>query len=133
MATLITDADRNALANNQAARMAFLSLHTSTPGTSGAAEATGGTPLAYARQAPTFTSAGATGALGETLQPATTGKAWSNEVTFNVPAGTYSYWGSFSSGTGGTFQMGNLLDTEQTPGSQAAITLSISIGPIDGA
>lgn len=131
MVTLITEADRNALANNQAARVAFLSLHTSTPGTSGSAEATGGAP-AYARKAPSFTSAGAQGVLGGTLQPALPGVAYSNEVTFDVPAGTYSHWGSSSLVTAGEFQMGNDLDTVQTPGSQAIITLSISIGPIDG-
>ncbi len=131
MATLITDAERNAEATRSAAQILFLSLHTATTGITGAAEAVGGTP-AYARKAPTFTAAGAVGILGATLQPATVGVAWSNEVTFDVPAGTYTNWGSWTAVTAGTFLRGNVLTAAQTPGSQGQIKLSIGVGQYVG-
>lgn len=129
MATLMTDAERNALADNQAARIDELSLHTATPGTTGASEATGGSPV-YARKIPTFNAAGAVGPLGGTLQPATVGIAWSSEVVFDVPAGTYTYWGSWGSST---YRIGNIL----LPGSQAMVTQgqirhSIGVGSVSG-
>jgi hypothetical protein len=100
MATLITDAERNAAADRDAAAITHLSLHTATTGITGAAEAIGGTP-ACARKPPTFNAGGAVGPLGGTLQPATVGCAWSSEVIFDVPAGTYSYWGSWGTGPAG--------------------------------
>lgn len=132
MTTLITDASANALADNEAGRIAFLSLHTATTGITGAAEATGGSP-AYARKAPTFNAAGAVGPLGAGLQPATVGVAWSSEVTFDVAAGTYTNWGSWSLVTAGVFQIGNVLAASQSPGSQGQIKLSIGVGPMAGA
>ena len=132
MATLVIDADRNALADSEAARISFLSLHTATPGITGAAEATGGTP-AYARKPPTFNAAGAIGPLGGTLQPATVGVAWSSEVIFDVAAGSYTHWGSWSLVTAGVFRIGNVLSATQSPGSQGQIKLSIGVGPVAGA
>src|SRR5215471_12372770 len=52
-----------------------LSLHTANPGATGASEVTGGSP-AYARKAPTWTSASAGS------------KALSNSPVFDVPAST---------------------------------------------
>lgn len=133
MATLMTDAERNYLADQQAARITHISLHTATPGTTGASEATGGSP-AYARKAVTFTAAGAVGALGAGLQPATVGVAWSDEVTFDVPVGTYTHWGAWSAVTAGTYRIGNvILPASQTPASQAEINHSIGVGPVAGA
>lgn len=133
MTTLMTDAERNLLADAEAARITHLSLHTATPGITGANEATGGTP-AYARKAVSFTAAGAEGALGATLQPATVGIAWSDEVTFDVAAGTYSYWGAWSAVTSGTFRLGNtILPASQTPAAQAQIKHSIGVGAVSGA
>lgn len=132
MATLITDAERNAEADRSAAQIAFLSLHTATTGITGAAEATGGTP-SYARKAVTFNTGGAIGPLGATLQPATVGVAWSSEVTFDVPAGTYTNWGGWSAATAGTFKRGNVLSSTQTPTSQSQIKLSVGIGQYSGA
>lgn len=133
MATLLPDAERNYLADQEAARISHLSLHAATPGVTGANEATGGTP-AYARQPVTFTAAGAVGTLGGTLQPATVGIAWSDEVTFDVPAGTYSYWGAWSAVTSGTFRLGNtILPSSQTPAGQAQIKHSIGVGSVTGA
>jgi hypothetical protein len=132
MATLITDAERNADADRAAGAIAYLSLHTATPGITGANEATGGSP-AYARKAPTFNAAGAIGPLGGTLQPATVGVAWSSQVTFDVPAGSYTHWGSWSAITVGTFKRGNVLAANQSPGSQGQILLSIGVGQFSGA
>lgn len=132
MATLITDAERNADADRAAAAIAGVSLHTATTGITGADEATGGSP-AYARKAPTFTAAGSVGALGGTAQPATVGVAWSDQLTFDVAAGSYTHWGAWSATTGGTFRRGNVLAATQSPGSQGQILLSIGVGPYSGA
>lgn len=133
MATGMTDLERNTLADTQAARITHLSLHTADPGITGADEATGGSP-AYARKVVTFTAAGVQGVLGATLQPATVGVAWSDEVTFDVPAGTYSHWGGWSAITAGVFRLGNvILPATQTPSSQAQIQHSIGVGPVSGA
>jgi len=132
MATLITDAERNADADRAAGVIAYLSLHTATTGITGAAEASGGSP-AYARQAPTFNAAGAVGPLGATAQPATVGVAWSSEVIFDVDAGTYTNWGAWSAVTAGTFRRGNVLAATQSPGTQGQIKLSVGVGPYTGA
>jgi hypothetical protein len=132
MATLITDAELNALADFEAARITYLSLHTSTPGVTGANEATGGTP-SYARKPVTFTAGGDEGVLGSDLQPATAGVAWSDEVTFDVPAGTYSHWGAWSA-IAGTYRLGNvILPSSQVPATQVQIKHSIGVGPFSGA
>ncbi len=131
MATLIPDAELNALADYEASRITHLSLHTATPGLTGADEAVGGSP-AYARQAPTFNAAGTIGPLGGTLQPATVGKAWSSEETFDVDAGSYTHWGAQSALVAGTYRQGNVLDATQTPGTQGQIKLSIGVGPFAG-
>ena len=132
MATLIPDAERNYLADQEAARITHLSLHTATPGTTGASEATGGSP-AYARKAVTFNAAGAAGPLGSGLQPATVGVAWSSEVTFDVAAGTYTHWGAWSASTSGTYRLGNTLSASQSPSGQAQIKHSIGVGSVSGA
>jgi hypothetical protein len=131
MTTLMADAERNLLADTQAARITHLSLHTATTGITGAAEATGGTPP-YARQPITFTAAGAQGVLGLDLQPATVGIAWSNEVTFDVPAATYTHWGTWS-GLTGTFRIGNvMLPAAPIIPSQAQVKHFIGVGSVNG-
>jgi hypothetical protein len=70
MTLLIPAAELNYIADQAAARITHLSLHTASPSTTGANEATGGSP-AYARKSVTFNAAGAIGPLGGTLQPAT--------------------------------------------------------------
>lgn len=132
MPTLITDAERNAEAARSAAQIAFLSLHTATTGITGAAEAAGGTP-AYARKSVTFTAAGAVGVLGASVQPATVGVSWSSEATFDVPAGSYTHWGSWSAVTAGVFRRGNDLSLVQTLTVQGQIKLSVGIGQYTGA
>lgn len=132
MATLIPDAERNAEADYIASRISHLSLHMASPALTGANEATGGSP-AYARKAVTFNAAGAVGPLGATLQPATVGVAWSSQVTFDVPAGTFTHWGAWSALTAGTYRQGNTLSASQTPAGQAQIQHSIGVGPVSGA
>lgn len=107
------DAERNVAADAVASRIAFLSLHTATPGTTGAAEATGGSP-AYARKAVTFGAAAS-------------GTATSVEVTFDVPAGTYTHFGAWSAATGGVFRGGNALATSQVISSQGQLKLTVTI------
>jgi hypothetical protein len=94
MANQFTDAAKNAMLDSTAGTPAwppgFVSLHTGDPSTTGANEATGGSP-AYARKAITWNAA-ASGA-----------RSASNQPVFDVPAGTYLYAGFFSASTGGTF------------------------------
>jgi len=132
MATLMTDLERNTLADTMAARITHLSLHTATPGVTGASEATGGAP-AYIRKAPVFTAAGVVGALGAGTQPATVGVAWSDQVTFDVPAGSYTHWGSWNAEAAGVYRIGNVLAATQTPATQGQILLSVGVGPFSGA
>lgn len=132
MATSITDAERNADADRAASAIGALSLHTASPGTTGANEASGGSP-AYGRKAPTFNAAGAVGPLGATAQPATVGVAWSSEVIFDADANTYTHWGAWSALTGGVFKRGNVLTASQILTAQGFIALSIGVGPYTGA
>lgn len=132
MAATYTDAELNYLADQEAARITHLSAHTASPGTTGANEATGGTP-AYARKSVTFNAAGTAGPLGSTLQPATVGKAWSSEVTFDLPSGTYTHAGGWSASTAGTFRGGNAFATGQVLSSQGQLKVSIAVGPVAGA
>lgn len=131
MAALLPDADRNELADHQAAKVTHLSLHETTPGLTGAAEAAGGSP-AYARQPVTFNAAGAVGPLGATLQPATVGVAWSSQVTFDVDPATYGFFGTFDGVSAGTFHGGNSVAAAQVVSSQGQVKLSIGVGPFAG-
>jgi hypothetical protein len=132
MAAVYTDAERNYLADQEAARITHMSLHTANPGTSGTGEATGGSP-AYARQAVTFNAAGAVGPMGGTAQPATVGVAWSNQVTFDLAAGTYTHFGAWSAVTAGTLRCSNALSSSQVLASQGQVKVSIGVGPVSAA
>ena len=132
MSLLISIEDCNAEADFAVSRITHFSLHNTTPGITGAAEASGGTP-AYVRKVPIFNPAGSVGPLGSALQPATVGVAWSGTMTFDVPAGDYTYWGSWSAITGGSFRRGNILSTAQHPTAQTQINFSVGIGPYTGA
>lgn len=86
----LVDAGRHAALDGLATAVTHVSLHTGDPSTTGANEATGGSP-AYARKAVTWAaSSGGT-------------KASSGALTFDVAAGTYSYVGLWSALTAGTF------------------------------
>ena len=86
----LATAGQNSAADGLAAVVGFLSLHTGDPSTTGANEATGGSP-AYARKAVSWSAASG----GQRVS--------SGAVTFDVPAGTYLWVGMFSLVTGGTW------------------------------
>lgn len=117
----------NAAAEADAARFAYASMHSGDPGTAGVSEASGGTP-AYARALMTWRAGGVGGPLGS-LTPATPGICWSEMVTFNVPAGTYSHTGFWDQVTTGAFQGGKLLAVAFMPTSQSEFTLCFGVGP----
>lgn len=87
----------------EAAKVTYQSLHTGDPGTTGANEATGGSP-AYARKAVTVTSTAAV----------LTG----TQIASDAPAGTYTHWGWWSALTAGTFYAGGTLNVAGTPTAQ---------------
>lgn len=109
----LTTAERNVVADGVAARLAYISLHTGDPSTTGANEASGG---GYARQALSFSAAAS-------------GTAVASEVTFDVGAGTYTHFGVWTAVTGGTFRGGNALSTSAviSPSGQVKATLSIPV------
>jgi hypothetical protein len=82
---------KEALADAYIALGAYVSLHTGDPGTTGANEATGGSP-AYARQATTWSA-----------DSTDDGVRAGTQVTIDVPAGTYTYAGLWTAASGGTF------------------------------
>jgi hypothetical protein len=88
MAIAVT-ATKNALCTTYSQQGSWISLHTASPGGTGANEASGGSP-AYARQQTTWGSASNSQISG-------------SQVTINVPAGTYTYAGLWTAQTGGTF------------------------------
>ena len=90
----------------------WLSLHTASPGSTGANEATGGSP-AYARKQTTW---------GSSSGGAVTGSS----VTFDVAAGTYTHWGLWTASTAGTFLDGGALSSSQAPGAQSQIIAPIT-------
>ena len=95
----------------------WISLHTSDPGTTGAGEASGGSP-AYARKQTTWTAGSADGVVN------------GSAVSFDVPAGTYGYVGIWTAATAGTFVGGFALSTSTgaLPGqTTVSVTPSISV------
>ena len=123
-----TPALLNAQADEQAAHYPYASVHSADPGTTGASEASGGSP-AYTREALTWTAGGDEGPLGPTLQPATDGISWSNQVTVDLPAGTWTHTGFWDAVTSGVFQRGDAFATSVVFGSQNQILLSFGVGP----
>lgn len=95
----------------------WISLHTGDPGTTGAAEASGGSPT-YARKQTTWTGGAADGVVA------------GSAVNFDVPAGTYTHIGVWTAATSGTFVGGFALSssTGALPGQAVvAVTPSISV------
>lgn len=107
----LTASAKNTMLTALAGQAGFASLHTADPGTTGASEATGGSP-AYARKAITWNAAAA-GALDNNANP-----------VFDVPAGTYTHFGLWTAATGGTFLGGNPLSANETFAAQGQYTLS---------
>lgn len=84
------NATKEALAAEYASLGDYISLHTDNPSTTGANEATGGSP-AYARKQTTWSAGGSDGVY--------TG----SQVTIDVPAGTYTHVGIFDASSSGNF------------------------------
>lgn len=109
----LIEAERNAIADFEVARLGYVSLHTADPGLTGANEASGGAP-AYIRKA-------------LVAVPASGGNAPCAQVTFDVPAGVYTHGGTWSAETGGVFRGGNLLGAPQTIAGQNVLRLTVSV------
>lgn len=88
----------------------WVSLHTGDPGTTGTAEASGGS---YARVQGTWTS-GSGGALSMA------------ELTFNAPAGNFTHAGLWSASSAGTFHDKCALAPSITLGSAGTIKVTPS-------
>lgn len=89
----------------------YVSLHTSDPGSTGTAEASGGSP-AYARKQSTWTSG-------------TGGVLTGSQVTIDVPAGTYTHAGFWTAPTGGNF-IDKVAISSTTLGGQGQILVTPS-------
>lgn len=95
-------------------QIAYISLHTADPGTTGANEVSGGS---YARQAVTWGAA------------ASGSKASTADITFNVPSGTtITHVAGWTASTGGTFRGGGALAVSQAFGT--AGTYKIAAGDL---
>lgn len=113
MATF-TNATREAAALEVTGLGTYISLHTADPGTTGASEATGGSP-AYARKQTTWTGGASDGSVA------------GSEVTFDVPAGTYTHMGIWSAVSSGTFVGGFALASSATLGAQGQVKVTPTI------
>lgn len=90
----------------------YISLHSASPGTTGANEISGGS---YARQPTTW---------GTISAGAVTG----SQVTINVPAGTtVVYWGIWDAATGGNYYDGGQLPSSQTYTSAGTYLLTATL------
>lgn len=108
--TFFSDAGVNDALNGE--NDTFISLHTASPGTTGAAEVTGG---AYARVATTWSAASGSSRAG-------------SPVTINVPASTtVTHFGIWSAASGGTYKRGGALSSSETFGSAGTYTLTPSL------
>lgn len=116
----------NAQADDVASRVQFVSIHTATPGATGASEAAGDD---YVRAAATFTGAGVEGVLGAVLQPATAGVSWSDLLTFALPIGTFTHVGYFDEVTVGTFRGGGALPASLTLAGPDQLKIGVGVGP----
>lgn len=97
----------NTVATYVGTQLAYLSVHTADPGTTGASEATGGS---YARQANSWGAASGGSIVGA-------------PKTFTPGAGTYAFAGYWSAATGGTF-LGSIAITSKTLGATDTITVT---------
>lgn len=89
----------------------FISVHNTDPGTTGAGELTGGTPV-YARQAATWTT------------PTTDTLALANQPIWNIPAGaTAAYVGFYTAVTGGDLLWSRPLPAPEVYAGQGQYTL----------
>jgi hypothetical protein len=106
-----TNAAKEAAALAVTALGNWTSLHTADPGTTGASEATGGSP-AYARKQTTWTGGASDGSVP------------GSQVTFDAPAGTYTHVGFWSASTAGTFVHSYALSSSVTLGAQGQVLVT---------
>ena len=93
----------------------FISLHTATPGTTGASEVSGG---AYARVAIAWNAASA-GSITN-----------SGALSINLPASTTAaFFGIWSASSAGTYYIGGALSPNQTTGTSAGV-VTIAAGAL---
>jgi hypothetical protein len=104
-------AAKNYMLDQLGTQALYVSVHTTDPGSTGTAEATGGSP-AYARQGVTWNAA------------ASGSKTASSTPSFDLAAGTYRYLGLWTAVTGGTYWGKILLPSAQTFGAQAVMPVS---------
>lgn len=102
---------KNALCTAYAnvAATTYVSVHIADPSTTGANEASGGSP-AYARVATTWSA------------PAN-GQVTGSQVTVNLPAGKYTHAGLWNAATGGTF-IDKVAIAETTLGAQGTLLIT---------
>src|SRR5664279_4731125 len=106
-------ATKEVLSTAYGANATWISVHTADPGTTGTSEATGGSP-AYARKQTTWTPGASDGVNA------------GSQVTLDVPAGTYTYIGIWTTVTAGTFSVKYLLPTAQTFATQGQLLVTPS-------
>jgi hypothetical protein len=107
----LTNATKEAAADTVIGLGTYVSLHTGDPSTTGANEATGGSP-AYARQQTTWSA----DAVDDGVRAGT-------QVTIDVAAGTYTHFGIWSASTSGTFVGGGSI-TSTVMGAQGQIKVT---------
>lgn len=104
----LTAAVRDQVATYKGTILAYLSVHTADPGTTGANEATGGS---YARQQNTW---------GAVSNGSITGTA----KTFTPGAGTFAFGGYWTAATGGTFLGGFAFSASKTLAANDTLTVT---------
>lgn len=109
-----TNAAKEAAALAVTALGNWISLHTTDPGTTGANEATGGSP-AYARKQTTWAGGASDGAVP------------GSQVIFDAPAGTYGFASQWSASTAGTFISSWALSSPVTLGAQGQVLVTPTI------
>ena len=109
---LATDTMKTALLNAYKAQGSYLSLHTGSPGSTGANESTGGSP-AYSRQQTTWGTP-------------SSGTLTGSQVNIPVPASTITAAGVWTAATGGTF-LDALTVTSTTVSGNATIQVTPTI------
>ena len=107
----LTNASKEAAAVAVTGLGTYVSLHTADPGTTGASEATGGSP-AYARQQTTWTAGSSDGVVS------------GSEVTVDAAAATYTHFGIWSAASGGTFVGGGALSSSVTLAAQGQVKVT---------
>src|SRR5436190_2118239 len=120
----VTNATREAAALAVTGLGDRISLHTADPGTTGASEASGGSP-AYARQTTVWTGGASDGSVA------------GSQVTIDAAAGTYTHWGVWTTGGGWiktfyTVVTNALTAADTVTGTRTTGSLLIQVRRLDG-